>query len=247
MKKNKPIVVRNSIILSAAIILLLIIMTGCSTLHRKMNTVTVEGTGTITAVPDTVQLSVSISEMAQTTQKAQELVNVKIDEVLSILRALNVEERNIRTASITFNPEYSWNEGIQTLMGQRASQTILFQLDDIAETPQLASSLLDRLTAVDGIRMQQMHFDISDKTPLFSKSRELAFLKAKAKAEEYAAMSDMSIVEVISISESGTPAYTPPMTNRLLLESQSTGQASSSLPTGEMEITTRITVVFKLK
>ncbi|MBI9102036.1 MAG: SIMPL domain-containing protein [Spirochaetales bacterium] len=236
------------ILLSVSAVIILLSLAGCASLSGKPGMVTLEGTGTVTAVPDTVSLTLSISEIGATTREAQTLVNEKVAKILTILKTAKVKERNIRTAAINFTPEYSWNEGIQTLQGQRANQTIVFLIEDMAGQPEQVSLLLDDLTSVDGIRIQNMHFDIKDKTKLYSDSRALAFMKAHSKASEYAALSGLELGRVLSISEITQPSYGAPTNNRMLLEAAGAGDGTpTSLPTGEIEVTSRITVIFQLK
>ena len=80
----------------------------------------------------------------------------------------------------------------------------------------------------------------------------MAFQKAVEKAEQYAELSGLTIVKVLSISEEVNQLISP-MNNRalnqmLVAEAASARDvASTIIPAGELEITTRIFVEFLLK
>jgi len=227
----------------------LLLLSSCTSLSAGMSTVTVDGVGTVTAAPDTIHLSISLSRTAPTTREAREQVTAMAAKVLTILEESRIERRNTQTASLTFRPDYEWKNGEQRLAGQRAEQTIIFSMEGIDRDEQGLSTLLDRLTLVDGMEMQQMSYDIRDKSPLFSQSRELAFEKATVKAREYAALSGLVIDTVLEISENQSSFPGPMAANRFMAEAGGLGgsETADALPTGELEITTRITVVFRMK
>ncbi len=234
--------------LAAAVALL----SGCvqSTVRQEPSTVTVSGVGTVSIAPDMVRMTVSMSKVERTTRLAQEAVGRMAGQALTILKEAGIEDKDTQTASLRFSPEYEWRNNRSVLVGQRADQSIDFAVRGIGEDAEKVARLIDRLSGIDGIMMNRIDFSVADNTEHFARSRELAFEKAMQKAEQYAALSGLKVGRMLSLSEDGanpaTPLYRAAMTNQLKAE-VAMDAASTVLPSGQMEITTRISAVFMLE
>lgn len=120
--------------------------------------------------------------------------------------------------------------------------------------PERFSSILDKITEINKIEVQNIQFDIENKVELFKQSRELAYQKAFDKASQYATLSGRKIGKVLIISEgiSRDVANTRMFMNNAQLQ-KSTAIAEeylfdgSSLPTGEQGVTSEINVIFSLE
>jgi len=232
------------------VIVAVLCLVGCGGRDKRRSNIIVTGTGTVFAQPDTVQMNISLSHVAATTRQAQEEVGNMVRNALKILQDSGVEEKNIQTASLRFMPEYDWGSGKRLLLGQKAEQTIVFSIENLNGV----SGIIDQLIEINGIELQQMQFSVKDNSALYARSRELAYEKARQKAEQYAKLSGMKIAGTLSISEDGNMPVSL-VSNRLLnsqmaadsfaKEAATTG--STVLPSGEMEITSRILIEFLLK
>ncbi len=226
-------------------------LSGCGQngVRQEPSLVTVSGTGTVSIEPDMVRMTVSLGQTAQTTRLAQEAVGKMAAQMLAILKDSGVEDKDIKTASLTFNPQYEWRNNRNVLVGQRAEQSVDFAVRNIREDDEKVPRLIDRLTGIDGIAMNQINFDIADNTGNFVRSRELAFEKAMQKAEQYAELSGMKVGRVLSLSENGAsnpvPLYRAAVVNQFKAEA-AYDAASTVLPSGQMEVTTHISVTFLL-
>ncbi len=227
-------------------------LSGCvqNGVRQEPSTVTVSGIGTVSVAPDMVRLNVSVSQTAQTTRLAQEAVGKMTGAVLSILKSSGIEDKDIMTASLTFNPQYEWRNNRSILIGQRAEQSIDFAVRDIAQDNEKVSRVIDRLVGIDGIMLNRIDFSVADNTEYFIRSRELAFDKAMQKAEQYAKLSGLKIRRVSSLSEEGandaSSVYGARQSN-IFKEEAAYDVASTVLPSGQMEITTRISATFLLE
>lgn len=226
------------------------VLSGCGQNGASKNdsTVTVSGVGTVSVEPDMVRLNVSLSNTSPTTRQAQEAIGKMASRVLSILENAG----DIKTESLMFSPEYEWRRNKSVLIGQRAEQGIEFAVRDIRQDSGKVARIIDGLAGIDGITMNRISFGVSDNTEYFVRSRELAFGKAMQKAQQYAGLSGLKIVRVLDLSEDGSngafPIYGNRMVNQFAKEEAGVADAVSTvLPSGQMEITTRISVTFLLE
>jgi uncharacterized protein YggE len=232
-----------------SLILPVIFLSGCDTnKQQNQSTISVYGVGTVLVQPDMIQMSITLSHVAQTTKAAQEEVSKMVKQALKILKDANIEDKNISTASLTFHSEYEYTTR-RILIGQKAEQRITFSIDDINSGNEKVSGIIDQLIRINGIELNYINFSVKNTTEYFIRSRELAFQKASEKANQYAELSKLKIIKVLGISEEGTPQISP-LSNRLLNQSilvdAAVPDVSTVLPMGELEITTRISVSFLL-
>jgi len=235
-----------------ALVFIALFASSCDKGNENQSTVSVYGTGTVAVQPDIIQMSITLSKVAQTNKTAQDEVNRMVRQALSILKEANIEDKNINTASLTFSSEYEYTTR-RILVGQRAEQRITFSIEDINDDK--ASEIIDRLIQIDGIELNQVIFSVKNTADYFVKSRELAYKKALEKAYQYAELSNLKIVKVLSIADQGTQQVSP-MNNRLMnqqflmaADAMTTAkeETSTMLPMGELEITTNILAEFLLK
>jgi uncharacterized protein YggE len=182
---------------------------------------------------------------------AQEEVSNMVRQTMSILKEANIEDKNINTASLTFNSEYEYHPNGRTLVGQKAQQSITFSIEDIIANNEKVSGIIDRLIQINGIELNQISYSVKNTTEYYVRSRELAYKKAVEKANQYAELSNLRIIKVLSITDQGNQQVLP-MSNRsnqpmFDAEMAAGSDASTILPIGELEITTNILVVFLLK
>lgn len=218
-----------------------------STAGSIQNSISVAGEGKITATPDIVRISSGVSELADSTKEAQQQANKKLERIIEILKNNDVTERNVQTSNLSFRPEYDWKgDDGRKLIGQRVSQTLTIEIPGIDTKPSRVTKILDSLGEIDGLELNSVNFDIEDKKELFSAAREEAFEKALQKAKELARFGDVKLGAPISISE-GHVQYNPmPFRNfaaKEMLMADGIG-GGSSLPSGELDVTATVNVVF---
>ncbi|MDR0320628.1 MAG: SIMPL domain-containing protein [Treponema sp.] len=232
------------------LLLTALFITGCG--RQNQSTISVFGTGTILVQPDLIQMYITLSNVARTTKIAQEEVSRMVRQALAVLKEADIEDKNISTTSLTFNSEYEYRNNGRVLLGQKAEQRITFSIDEINNDSEKVSRIIDQLIQINGIALNQIKFSVRNNTEYFIKSRDLAFQKAVEKAEQYAELSKLRIVKVLSVSEEGNQQISS-MNNRLASQQlyeaamEDSVAGSTVVPTGELEITTRILVVFLLK
>jgi uncharacterized protein YggE len=237
------------------LLLLTVLASGCNKEGNLENqsTISVFGSGAVSVRPDVIQMSITLSNVAKTTKIAQKEVSKMVRQVMSILKEANIEDKNINTASLSFNSEYEYYSNRRNLVGQRAQQVITFSIEGITNDAEKASGIIDQLIQINGIELNQVQYSVKNTTEYYARSRELAYQKAMEKAKQYAKLSGLKIAKVLSVTDQGSHPISP-MNNMLLNQRMAfdanvmaAAESSTLLPIGELEITTNILVVFLLK
>jgi uncharacterized protein YggE len=229
-----------------------VVFTNCSTdkVQENQSTVSVSGIGTVLAQPDMVQMNINFSHIASTTREARRALDQTMQQILKILQEEKIEENYIKTISLNYDIAYDWRNGRMVRIGQRAQQTIVVTVNDIINSPERFPTILDKVTAINRVEVHNIRFDIENKTELFKQSRELAYQKAFEKASQYATLSNLKIGKVLTISEerSRDIVQVRAFMNNAAYEAQADEySAGSSVPTGEREVVSEISITFLLE
>mgnify|MGYP001283837376 FL=1 len=207
-------------------------------------TITVTGEGRIVVEPDHVRITAGVSELAETTGKAQQQANLKLARVLDILKKNEISERNIQTSHLSFRPEYDWSDGERRLIGQRVEQSLNISIPEIDVRPDRVAKILDAFGAIHQLEMHSVSFEVKNRKELVNRARILAFEEARQKAEALAQLSGLAVEKPLQISESEGNAQPVPYFRTTPQMQTTAAGAPSVLPAGEMDVTVMVNVVF---
>lgn len=222
--------------------------------RMPQNVITVEGVGSVTAVPDIATITYTFSETGDTASMAQEKATQKSNVALAVLRDdFAIEEKDIKTTSYTVSPKYNraqpcFNgfcpEYEQTIIGYTVSQTVAVKVRD---TDQAGSVL----TALGDAGVQNVYgpsFAIDDPDALKEEAREKAIAEAREKAKSLAKDLDVRLVRIVSFWENSDQYY-PYEERAYALDSKNGfgGAIAPELPAGENEITSRVSITYEIR
>lgn len=232
-------------------VLLIVSLSGCETtsLIEKSRTISVQGVGKVTVEPDIASFSITVSELAETTREAQLETNRKIGDLLAMIREVGVEDKDLATTALEFYPEYRWKENEQILVGQRVRQTIHVTVRGIGGGTNLLPELIDGLGSVTHISMSSISFSKEDTSIEYAESRKLAMEKAMQKASEYAQAAGMTLGDPLSVSDYSASDYQGSSRNTMVKAAAAPmmeSMAVADVPTGELAISSTVSVVFEL-
>jgi uncharacterized protein len=212
-----------------------------------INTVNVTAEGEVKGVPDTVKFNVTVSETEGTVESAQSETNKKVAQIRDILSENDIPDENIKTVSLNIYPEYEWKENRRELIGQKATQSLSIQIEDVDESAEKPAIIIDEIVKIDNIRVGQISFDIQDKGQLFQEAREKAYEEAKKKASDLAFLAGRELMKPVSITDK-TIDYDVPVYFRAMGEdAMGVGSAENTdISTGEITVKIQIGVLFGL-
>lgn len=227
---------------------ILFFATSCFSLADTRKTISVSGSGSVAIKADIVSFSINVEEKGETTAEAQQLANKKISQILTILRAYNIEDKDISTTSLNFSTDYYWDGNKQIKNGENVSQTVYVKMRDLDKF----TSLVDNLGSnVNGISFYSVNFDLEDKSEAIAKARELAYLDAYEKAQTYADKAGMKIVSPLSISDGyySVSTRTTSANGKVMALAEAAVDASyaTEAPTGTLSVSVNTDITFQMK
>jgi len=94
----------------------------------------------------------------------------RVTQIISRLVANGLKESNYEARSVNVYPNISYNDGVQTILGQIAEQTIAITIPQLNNGTNIGR-LYDSLAQINGISINNLVFDIKDKTSYLETAR----------------------------------------------------------------------------
>ncbi|MFZ9772794.1 MAG: SIMPL domain-containing protein [Ilumatobacteraceae bacterium] len=203
--------------------------------------ITVQAVGTADVVPDSVRLSLTISVVSDSNEDALSLAASAADRVRGVVTDSGVATADIATQTVTVNPEYSYTEAEgQKIIGYRASQVF----DVLIRDAEGAGAVVDAVVAAGGADVSINYTSpvVEDATASAVAARKDAVAKARAKAEEYAALLDVELGDVLYLTEVSSP-------NNVVIGAKADAAAESlgtTVDLGTQEVTVTVEVRWEI-
>jgi len=174
------------------------------------NTIMVSDQAEVYAKPDLAIVQFSAVTEAKTVSQAMSQNTAKMNAVISAIKGLGVDEKDLKTTSFNINPLYQYEKetlygtGKRTLYGYEVNQSLEVKIRDLSKIGQL----IEGAAAAGANQVGDLWFTIDKEDELKAQAREEAIKKAKLKAEILAKQLGVKLVRIISFSESGeVPSY----------------------------------------
>ncbi len=221
------------------------------------NTIAVNGYGEVFAVPDIGSFSFSVSADANTVADAQITVTKKTDAIVSALKDLKVDEKDIQTSDYSVYPKYKYvsqvcpagsycpGGGNQVPDGYTVSNTLTVKVRDTANAGKaLAAAGSNGASNISGL-----NFTVDDPSKTEADARAKAIADAKSKADVLAKSLGVRLGRVISFTD-GSGGYPMPMyASKDVAYGMGGGVAAvaPSIQTGQNKVSDNVTVTYEIR
>jgi hypothetical protein len=244
MKNSTIFLATLGILAVAAIVITALIMANKITNQDRFS---VTGSGTVYAKADIANIQVGLkTEAKKTAAEATTENSKKMNDIITAVKQLGVDEKDIKTTNYNLNPVYNWTDKVgQQLVGYEITQNLTLKVRDLTKI----GDIIAKTTEQGANQIGNVSFTIDDEDALKSQARELAIQKAQAKALLIAKESGLKLGEVKSVYESADSNPSPIMYSNAKLE-LSSGAAPVIAPdiqSGQNEIKVDVTVVYEVK
>lgn len=199
-------------------------------------------TGEVSRVPDIARINAGVVTQAPRATDAIQQNARQMARVIAALKKAGIAEKDIQTSSINLNPEYRYAENQPPMLtGYRASNEVTVRFRDIAQT----GAILDALVAEGANQISGPALSIDKPEQALDEARQQALVKAKARADLYAAALGKRVKRILSISESGAmpPPYPIPMMQRAV----AMDAAETKIVPGEQTLSINLSISYELE
>jgi uncharacterized protein YggE len=204
-------------------------------------TVSVNGEGIVTVVPDMATITVGVVTQADVAADAL-VANTDVMHALSqVLDDFAVAGRDRQTRNFNISPQYRRDRnqpGPPEIESYRVSNQLAIRVRDLDQL----GILLDALVKSGSNSVTGIQFGNSDQNERMDEARKLAVADARRRAAIYADAAGVGLGKVLSISEAGAATPRPMLRTAMMAEA-----AAVPVAAGENEIRAMVQVVFALE
>lgn len=214
---------------------------GTDGMAAEGRSITVNGRGTVTIAPDSASIVVGVDVTGDTLVAAQQDSAERMTTVLETLTDAGIPEDKIQTVDYRINVinEYDDNGRLKGVSGYQVSNQVQVTTDDIEGL----GTLIDELVASGANTIYSINFFTSDASMAMSQARSLAVADARAKATELATAAEVSLGEILTITE--TSVVGGPVA-KAAAESFDMAGASTPIQSGSLQIVIDVTISFAI-
>ena len=210
----------------------------------KTSNFSVQGTGEVTAIPDTAMLNLGVSKTANTVDAAQKQVNDVINTLTTNLKALGIDEKDIKTDNYSVNPNYDYSNGSQTITGYVVNADMQVKITPIDK----ANAAIDAATKAGATNVGNVQFVVNDakQKDLENQARKEAIDAAKEKEQSISQASGIRLGRIIDVQENnGAAAQPQPVAFNALSKDAAGATPATQLNPGENKITSDVTISYE--
>jgi uncharacterized protein YggE len=202
----------------------------------------VTGQGEAMAVPDIAELRLGVEVQADTVAEAQAEASEAMGEVQQALKDNGVAEEDIQTQQFSISPVTRWisDRGEQEIVGYRVTNIVVAKIREIDK----AGAIVDAVVEAGGnlTVIQDISFDIDDKTPYYEEARAKAVEDAENKAKQLADLAGVGLGKATFVSEGGGYSSIQTGYNYDL----AAAKAATPISPGELEITVYVQAIYEI-
>ncbi len=213
---------------------------------KPTETISVTAQGKAEAVPSIAKITASIQSTNPDLEKARAQNQIKVDAIITKLKTLAIDGKDIKTNYISGNQSYEARPMIYPIPPKPDTNSFSTSLEITIRNLKNADAVLSALTSngATNIYGPQLTVDDSKLEAAKSEARQNAVENANVKAKELAQASGRSVGKVVSIKEQGDYAYPVPM---MAAGSEDLMMKESQIQPGQNQVTINLSVDFSLK
>jgi uncharacterized protein YggE len=194
--------------------------------------ITVQGTGTVTSVPDQAQLSFGVESQGDTAKAALAANAAEMRRMLAALKAAGAKD--VKTQYVSVSPRYGDE---MSVLGYTATNSVSATVDQIAN----AGAVIDAAVAAGANQISGPSLSRADQDDLYKEALEAAVDDARERAETLAAAANVSLGDVKAIVEGGGMSPPMPYAADAALRAEST-----PIEAGKHEVSASVTITFSI-
>lgn len=206
----------------------------------------VSESGSATGVPDQAVMSFGINEQASTVLDAQNKANQKSQTLVSALKNVGVQERDIKTTSYNVRPDYDYRSEPARITGYSVNIRYSVKVRELDK----ANDAINAGTQAGANSIGGVSLTLSDekRDELLAEARKEAIQKAKSKAENLASLAGLNLGKLINVSEGSGIIPTPYRAQTFDSSGlEAAPVAEAEITPGESEVSTTVSLSWEIR
>ncbi len=207
------------------------------------STISVSGEGTVYAAPDIAYLEVGVQTVDADLAKAFSQTGDKIGAVLTALKALGIEDKDIQTSGVNVTPQNQYDNngnmtGVSSYTVSNSVEVTLRKIDQVEAV--LTSSIEAGANSINSLT-----FGIEDTSALEQQARTQAVAQAKDRAEQLASALGVTVGKPLTVAELSINNAPQPIYKATFAALPSTG-GGQPVSQGQLGVTVDVQITFSI-
>jgi uncharacterized protein YggE len=212
---------------------------------KNERTITVQGEGKVTAIPDIATISVEISRDGADLDPVLSLVRQEMGHELDVLKGQAIAEKDVQTELFQVHPKYEQDrKGNPQRVGFTVANRASVKIRDLKKAGKVLAAVLKAgATTVDGPNFELDNPQIAEREALASATQD-----AQAKARAVAEAAGVQLGDILTINPQNVswPAPPRPLMMRAMAM-PAAAQTEEPLSAGEQSLTGYVTVTYAIR
>ena len=166
---------------------------------------TAHGHAEIKVRPDIAYVDVSVLTQARDSARAVRDNAAKAAVLIAALRQAGLADKDIQSQSYWVQPQYDNRHSQAILTGYQVTNSLRVTVRDLTKV----GAVIDAATGAGANQVDDVTFDLADRTQAEGRALALAVTEARAKASVMAQAADVPLGHLRDLSEGGSPAFQP--------------------------------------
>jgi uncharacterized protein len=204
----------------------------------------VAGSGSVTVTPDIVNLNLGVRSQETTVGAAQAKAATAMSQIMNVLKANNIADKDIQTVQFNINPVYNYdNKTMQSIViGYSVNNIVNVKIRNLNNVGKIIDAVADaggNLTVINSIS-----FAVDNPEQYYTEARQKAMNDAQTKAQQLATLGGITLGKPIYISENSVSSNQSVYYDAR--EASGASVPTTAISAGEAEITVNVQVVYSI-
>lgn len=212
------------------------------TTTNKASTFDASGEGKINVAPDRALIVLGVRKPAPRVKLAQDQANDVMNRVMADLKAIGVEDKDIKTTNYDISPDYS------TTTGKPSGFIVSNQVQVRIRNFENITAVLDLAGKYGLEQVGQLSFILSDelKDETMNKAREEAVNEARKKADSLSKLAGVKLGKIVNVTEGYGDSFQPLLYNARNQASDGAAyKESAAISPGMSQVTVTVTLSYE--
>ena len=192
--------------------------------------ITVQGSASVTSVPDRAELSFGVESQGETAKAALAANAAEMRRVIAAVKAAGGTD--VKTQSVSLSPRYDERNEVQEFV---ATNTVAATVKDVGK----AGSLIDAAVDAGANQVYGPSLSAGDQSELYRNALKAAVADARASAQSLASASGLVLGRITAIVEGGGSSPQP-----YAVADKAMVAGSTPIEPGTQQLTATVTVTF---
>jgi len=239
----------RSILLALALLIVPVEALAGDSAKPEIPLLTVSGTGTVTAPPDTVYVTVGMETAGKSLSDAQQRNAAVMQKVIDRLQQLKIEKERIQTSSFTVAPQYKppvkhpvdAPPAPPEIIGYTVSNMVTVEVRE----PEKVAAVIEEASAAGANHFHGLQWGLRNEQQPRLNALKLAAAKAREKAAALSESLNLKLIRVMNVTEGVQFLRPAPHVGRAMMATNG-GGGDSPVSSGEMKVEATVTLSYEI-